>query len=243
MSDLIGYIATPSVASHLACLAGLLAAVWSGTRRLSWPLLAIAGVINFVFSSGMVGAALISPLEFFYPTLHSAANVPAARRIVALTGWAAEDPDMPLSGRLNASSAYRVMLVAEYARQCPECSIVISGTVVAASAMQRVLLAFGINALRITVEGNSASTMESAAHLTPMLGKQPFILVTSGGHMPRAMLAMRAYGLQAVAAPTDHQLPKEWRNAEFLPTPQSLLASDLAFHEYLGLLWYRLRVS
>jgi uncharacterized SAM-binding protein YcdF (DUF218 family) len=52
---------------------------------------------------------------------------------------------------------------------------------------------------------------------------------------------MRHQELRPIPAPTDYQLPKDWRFAEAKPSPFSLTVSDLAAHEYLGLTWYRLR--
>ena len=64
----------------------------------------------------MVAAALMAPLEYAYPAVHSAQEFPGIRKIVVLTGYAADDPDMPLTGRLNASSAHRVTMTMQLHR-------------------------------------------------------------------------------------------------------------------------------
>jgi uncharacterized SAM-binding protein YcdF (DUF218 family) len=196
--------------------------------------------IALVFSSGMVAAALMSPLEYAYPTLRNASAYPQVDRIVVLTAWATEDPAMPLTGRLNASAAYRVLLALELARERPDCEIVVSGDEVTARIMSQVLLKLGVPAERLSTSGG-ATTDDSVQLLAPLLGGHEFFLVTSGGHMPRSMEAMARVGLHAIPAPTDHQLPRDWRQAEWQPGVFHLSVSDLAVHEYLGRLWYRLR--
>jgi uncharacterized SAM-binding protein YcdF (DUF218 family) len=69
----------------------------------------------------------------------------------------------------------------------------------------------------------------------------PFYLVTSAGHLPRAMAAFVAAGLHPIAAPTDHQLPKNVSHAGWRLSPYHLQASGLAVHERVGMWWYRWR--
>jgi uncharacterized SAM-binding protein YcdF (DUF218 family) len=59
--------------------------------------------------------------------------------------------------------------------------------------------------------------------------------------MRRSLAAMRRHGLTAIAVPTEHRMPRDWSRADISPSPYSLETSDLAMHEYVGLLWYRLR--
>jgi uncharacterized SAM-binding protein YcdF (DUF218 family) len=193
------------------------------------------------FSSGMVAAALMSPLEYAYPTLHDPRSHPEARHIVVLTGWATDDPDMPLTGRLNWSSAYRVLLALEIAHERPDCDVIVSGGKTAANLMGQALEKLGIPRGKLRIEAGGDSTADSARLLRPFVGSDPFFLVTSGGHMPRSMEEMQREGFTAIPAPTDHQLPRDWRHADWKPTPTSLYASDLAIHEYQSRLWRRLR--
>jgi uncharacterized SAM-binding protein YcdF (DUF218 family) len=94
---------------------------------------------------------------------------------------------------------------------------------------------------RLRLEDKSITTAESAAKLPPLVGREEFFLVTSAGHLPRSLAAFSKQGLAAIPVPTDHQMPKDWRRAEARPAPNTLVISDLAIHEYLGRLWYRLK--
>src|SRR5262245_20314222 len=234
-------LALPSGMALSLGLLGLLAALLRH-RLLSWCLLAASTLTFALFSMGVVAAALMSPLEYAYPVVKPAEH-PEARHIVVLTAWAADDPELPLTGRMNASSAYRVLLALELYRERPDCDLVVSGKKVTVKVMAEALEKLGVPRDRIRREDQSDSTSESAARLRPLVGDTPFFLVTSAGHMPRSMAATSRSGLKAIAAPTDQQLPRDWRHADWLPTPTSLAVSNLAVHEYLARLWERWRAT
>jgi uncharacterized SAM-binding protein YcdF (DUF218 family) len=237
LADLI----LPSNAAGALFALGILAYLFASTRRASWWLLATSGVVTLVFSSGMTAAALMSPLEYQYDSVHQPTAYPQAKHIVVLTGWAADDPAMPLTGRLSASSAYRVLMALELHRDRPDCDVIVSGDETTARIMGAALVKIGVPVERLRLEDRSPTTAASAAHLKPLVGGDQFFLVTSAGHLPRSIAAMEKAGLAAIAVPTDHQLPRDWRRAALPPSPSSLTVSDLAVHEYLGRLWYQLR--
>lgn len=194
-----------------------------------------------IFSSGMTASFLMSRLEYAYPTVHDGRQFPNARTIVVLTGWAADDTNMPLSGRLSASAAYRILMALELFHGRPDAHVIVSGDDTTARVMGAVLTKLGVPRDKLVIEGHSLTTADSAANLRPLLADQVFFLVTSAGHLPRAMAAIEKQRLRAIPVPTDHQLPRQWWLAEPRPAPSSLTVSDLAIHEYLGQLYYRLR--
>ena len=237
---LLASLLIPSNLGYLLIALGLLALPWRRWRRLSSPLLATGGLVMLVFSSGFTAAALMAPLEYAYPRLEDPSGSPA-RHIVVLTGWAADDPAMPLTGRLNSSAAYRVLLALELYRERPDCDVLVSGDAVTARIMGEVLVKLGLPPERLRLEDGSTTTAESFANLQPMLKGEALFLVTSAGHMPRSMEYARALRLSAIAAPTEHQQPRDWYRASGWPEPSSLLVSDLAVHEYLARAWLSLR--
>jgi uncharacterized SAM-binding protein YcdF (DUF218 family) len=238
MASIIGALLVPSGLASVLFILGLLAA-WRW-RRLSWGLLAASGAITLVCSSGVVATALISPLEYEYPAVHDARGYPEIDHIVVLTGYAADDPDMPLTGRLHYGSAFRVMMALELHKQCTACDVIVSGGPTTAAVMGEALVRLGLPRERLILETASKNTAASAMNLRPML-LEPFFLITSAGHVRRSMAVLQAQGLHPIPVPTDYQGPKDWRDAEVRPSPQSLFAADLAMHEYIGFLWYRLK--
>jgi uncharacterized SAM-binding protein YcdF (DUF218 family) len=238
---ILSTLTSPSGVAYVLFVLGLVAVLWSRTRKTSWWLLAASGAVHVTFSTGVIAAALMRPLDYAYPAVHKPQQFAEVRHIVVLTGWAADDPDMPLTGRFGVSTAYRVLMTLELYIDRPDCDVLISGGPETARIMAEALMKLGVPKDRVRLEDRSATTAESAANLQPLLGRKPFFLVTSAGHLPRSMGALEKLGLNAIPVPTDHQLPKNWRRAEWHPTPASLVISDRAMHEYVGLLWYRLR--
>lgn len=237
----LGDLVLPSNLAVLLFIAGLLTRLRPRTRSWSWPLLASGAAVTLIFSSGWVAALLLKPLERQYPSWTAAQYPQPPDKIVLLTGWAADDASMPVSGRLNPSSAYRVLMAAEIFRNHPASTLIVSGDAKTTRAMGAVLQQLGVPHHQLILEQQSDSTAASAANLAGLLSDQPFILVTSAGHMPRSMAVFRKQGSQPIPAPTEHRFMQTLTFQAALPRPSSLYSSDLAIHEYVGSLWYRLR--
>jgi uncharacterized SAM-binding protein YcdF (DUF218 family) len=237
LSDLV----EPSGFATALFLLGVACAVSRRTRRHSLALAAASGLVLLIFSNGLVATLLMSPLEHAYPALHDPTRHPEVRTIVVLTGWAADDDIFPLSSKMNSASAFRVLEAANLYAARPDCRVLISGSVVAARIMHQQLLRLGVpdRVLLIDIEPNS--TAESAARTHELLGDAPVFLVSSAGHLRRAMWAFQQHGIRPVAAPTDYLLPRSPWKASWTTSAFHLQASDLAAHEYVGLAWYRLR--
>ena len=84
------------------------------------------------------------------------------------------------------------------------------------------------------------TTFEEAQHMKKRVGEKPFILVTAAYHMPRTMKLFKKAGLNPIAAPTDFNRAEE---SGFLTTLQGrqLQNTEHAWHEYLGMLIYKLQ--
>ena len=102
----------------------------------------------------------------------------------------------------------------------------------------------GVDPQRITLETRSRNTDENArftAALVHPQSDQTWLIVTSAYHMPRAMGLFRKAGFEAIAYPVDYRTVggrRDWRlNANL---PRGLELFDLAVHEWVGLVAYRL---
>ncbi len=103
---------------------------------------------------------------------------------------------------------------------------------------------FGLEARWI--EPTSRNTQENADHSAAILraeGIDHVVLVTHGWHMPRAVAAFERAGLSVTPAPMGFSGPDRWelRLLSLVPTATGWLATHTALHEWVGLLWYRLR--
>ena len=94
------------------------------------------------------------------------------------------------------------------------------------------------------VEDRSRNTADNAANSAQMLkgaGITQIVLVTHAIHMTRAVGAFESQGLKVVAAPTAISGSAPPGAAAWLPTGAAFARSAAAVHEYIGLIWYRLR--
>jgi len=111
-----------------------------------------------------------------------------------------------------------------------------------AEVMGRAMRALGVEEKNIVLETKSRDTEESAQFVQPIVGRDRFILVTSASHMKRAEALFRKLGMDPIAAPTDYESSSQsLRLSDFYPTAGELRKTDLALHEYFGLVWAKLR--
>ena len=102
----------------------------------------------------------------------------------------------------------------------------------------------GVAPERLIFEDRSRNTCENAAHskarVNPREGER-WLLVTSAFHMPRAMACFRANNWEIIPHPADFKrAPMLSVDLSLFTFANNLAALDLALHEWLGLLYYRL---
>jgi uncharacterized SAM-binding protein YcdF (DUF218 family) len=100
------------------------------------------------------------------------------------------------------------------------------------------LAAWGIPADRIIVEPRARNTRENAAEIARIVKERGFatlLLVTSAGHVPRALGAFRAVGLTPDAFPVDRRAGTGGR---WLPRAHALDGSTDALREFTGRVVY-----
>jgi len=111
--------------------------------------------------------------------------------------------------------------------------------------MRRWLIRFGVPEAMVHAEVVASNTWQNAVYIKKILEKQGIhriVLVTSAWHMPRSLWCFKAQGLDVIAAPTDYLTKQATYDVRsYFPHWNVLAESGTALHEYLGLLWYRLR--
>lgn len=96
----------------------------------------------------------------------------------------------------------------------------------------------------VWMEEESRNTWENAAYSATVLeqdGISRILLVTHAYHMPRSMACFEAAGMEPLAAPTGLTGRLDMKASDWIPSSQALAASTLALHEYLGMVWYRIK--
>ena len=232
----------PSNACLLLVALGGLGLALPETRLLARRVVAAGLLILLTLSSGWTASALLLPLERAHgPAQPDEVDRSGARAIVVLGAYGITAAELPVSSWTNDAGLFRIVEAVHLFRRCRDCRILLSGSTPTVDAMARVLESLGMPTNHIEIDGSSDTTAASARSLASRLHGAPFYLVTSAGHMPRALIAFRAQGLYPLPAPTDYRAPRDLLSADPLPTPKSLRLSDLAVREYFGIFWYRLQ--
>jgi uncharacterized SAM-binding protein YcdF (DUF218 family) len=103
----------------------------------------------------------------------------------------------------------------------------------------------GVNPADLILEDRSRTTHENALECAKLLHERDvrqIILITDAKHMLRAKLCFEKEGFQVIPAPCNFvtaQFQNRWEN--YLPSPQGAARFQEAFHEWLGIVYYRLR--
>jgi uncharacterized SAM-binding protein YcdF (DUF218 family) len=232
-------------AKPLAMVALLAIAAWlsrlAKRPRMTLTLLSLAALLTYLSSIPLVGQALLHPLESKYAPL-AGDQPPESRYIVVLGSGYAPHDDIPVTAALDSDGLVRVVEAVRLAQGLQGSRLIVSGgampgRVPPAQGYARLARSLGIPQQTIIVSDQSLDTRDEARAVAKLLGRSPFLLVTSAYHMPRAMLVMKQAGTNPIAAPTGQRAfgPAQisWRS--FLPGSNGLGDSERALHEYLGL--------
>lgn len=119
---------------------------------------------------------------------------------------------------------------------------VIPGTLTEADVARAFFEGLGL-ARPVLYENRSRTTWENARDLAALVHPvpgQPWLLVTSAAHMPRAVEAFRAAGFRVVADPVAFLSAPSLAAELAPPYPERLAHLEGAAHEWAGLVVYRL---
>jgi uncharacterized SAM-binding protein YcdF (DUF218 family) len=239
LSKLFWFFASPS---NLALMVAMLGTVLLFKRAIRYGrMIVVAGVSGLAFLAFTpIGPILIRSLEDRFPP--STGPAPVDGIIVLLGGASVVRGQVEVGARGSAA----LQLAAEQ----PRAKLVLSGgdagvlspaEQTEARAAASFFRAAGISGDRIIVEERSRNTRENALFVrelvSPRLGER-WLLVTSGFHMPRAVGAFRAAGLDVEAYPVDFRT--EGRPSDYVRFGGGGTLADFAVKEWIGLLAYRI---
>jgi len=210
-------------------------------RRIGVRLISAGALLAYLASTSMVGTALLAPLEHLYPPLDTA-RAAGVRDIVVLGSGYTPHDNIPVSGALDADGLARIVEGVRLARLRPDARLLVSGGAPpgftpGALGYARMAAELGVPPSDLVVRDHALDTAQEAQDVAALLGRSPFILVTSAYHMPRAMRLMRRAGANPLAAPTGQFLhePGGIERLGLIPGSHGLRETEAALHEYLGL--------
>ncbi|NIS59888.1 MAG: envelope biogenesis factor ElyC [Proteobacteria bacterium] len=223
--------------------------LWFSRKQKTGKLLVSLGVALLVtLSYDAVSNALLRPLEYHYDSPGNFGELSDAKWVVVLGGGHTSDPRVPITGQISDTSLVRLVEGIRLHRALPGSKLILSGgggfdPVPNAKVMADIALAVGVDRENLILETLSRDTKDEARLIQKMVGGDRFVLVTSASHMPRSVSLFEKLGMKPVPAPTGHHV-KERQGmdpAMFFPSADSLKKAEIAFHEYLGSVWAKIR--
>jgi uncharacterized SAM-binding protein YcdF (DUF218 family) len=209
----------------------------------------IALVELYVFSTEPIADLLLLPLELPFEKQ----SVPKeAEAIVVLSGMV--DLQRSNAERIEVSSAIdRIIEGILLTKERPDSLLILTGgsgdlfdqSKSEAKLLESLALRFGISEERIRLDIRSRNTHENAVESKKILDKEnvsSFILITSASHMKRALSCFRKIELSPIPYAVDFR--SHWGKYDifsFIPQVGNLDKSTAAFHEYVGIITYKLR--
>jgi uncharacterized SAM-binding protein YcdF (DUF218 family) len=249
LSKTLGIMLLPTDFLIFVGIAGaiLLATRWAplGRRLVAASLLLLA-----ICAFSPLGNWLLYPLESRFPAWDAARGAPDG--IVVLGGSIDADVSAAHGVAVVRGAADRIVAAAVLARQYPNARIVFTGgssSLIANGAREADYAAdlferLGVPRERLTMERRSRNTEENAeftkAIAAPKNGER-WLLVTSAYHMPRSVGLFRNAGFAVEPYPVDWWVGNRADLLRFsVFAVEGLQRTDLAAHEWIGLLAYRL---
>jgi uncharacterized SAM-binding protein YcdF (DUF218 family) len=211
-------------------------------QSLAKGFLLVACGMLFLFSYRPFSNFLAKNLEEQYPKYTYQQSV---KYIHVLGNGHNTDPEQPLSSQISSAGLKRVLEGVFIHKQIEGSKLIFTGyegdTNTSNAQMNASLaMALGVKPEEIIIEPKPKDTKEEALFTKSLIADEPFILVTSATHMPRAMKLFNSLGLHPIAAPSDF-IKDEFKGFFVAPDVNSFCNSERAVHEYIGILWSKIK--
>lgn len=247
VSKLLALVLAPLNALFLAVLA-VAALGFTRWRRLQRPVLALLVLVWAAVAAVPWDMVLLRPLENRFPP----PPLPARVDGVVVLGGALDPVLSQARGQVAAGAAVeRLTALVHLGRLYPEARLVFTGgsgsltrqDAKEAPVARRFLAELGFDPSKVVFEDQSRNTRENATltkELAAPKAGETWLLVTSALHMPRSVGTFRAAGWTVTAYPVDYLTAPAGGGFGFDPAA-AFSRLDIGLHEWLGLLYYRLR--
>ncbi|MDD3476052.1 MAG: ElyC/SanA/YdcF family protein [Sulfurimonas sp.] len=210
--------------------------------RLSKLSLGASFIFLSLFSYEPFSNALVKNLEDQYPKYAYNADI---KYIHVLGSGHNTDESQPISSNIGDAGIKRVLEGILIHKNISGTKLIFTGyegdtNTSNAQMNANLAMALGVNKDDIIIGKEPKDTMEEAYFTKNIVGEDTFVLVTSATHMPRSMELFKSLGLNPIAAPSAFY-KKEFDGYMKVPNVYSLQNSQMAMHEYIGILWNKLR--
>jgi uncharacterized SAM-binding protein YcdF (DUF218 family) len=232
---------------------GLVLLLFSRKQKTGKFCVVLGMVVLVMCSYEGVSGRILRTLETQYPPLNVAELMPhengkfgerSVKWIVVLASGISRDQTLPVQLQISHHSRVRLMEGIRLYRRLPGSKMILTGGIgfdgpPEATTLSRVAEELGVAKSDMVLEVESRDTKDHPLYVRHIVKEEPFILVTSAFHMPRAMRLFLKQGLAPIPAPAGHWKPAKefWSPGNLFPSASGLRLAEIAYHEYMGLTW------
>ncbi len=240
IKKIIGVITDPGTIVLLLLGYGFLRLLLSrGSRKRGLGWIGLGLLCFYLFTTTPLPNYLLKILESRYEPVTAAQNFPDIRYIVILSGGLRYNKAVPPTSQLDEFSALRVaegIRIFHLLSGSP--ALIMTGAGPwqdMGSRMAGFAESLGVPRDKLIPANRAMDTYGNAVEVQPFVKNQPFLLVTSASHLPRAMLIFQKLGMKPIPAPGDFRYATFYFFGDFFPSGKNLTSMEAVVHEYLGL--------
>lgn len=197
-----------------------------------------------LLSNTMISNLIVQPLESSHQTLKDTPK--DIEFILVLGNGHNTNDDFPITSQLNSTAINRFVEALRHYNNLENAKLILSGYSGLfdenshAQMQKKLALSLGVKEEDIITFDTPKDTKDEAVETKKLLQNKRVILVTSATHMKRAFMIFKKEGIDVIASPTNHKFSSN--KYSFLEFKASNLQKvELAFHEYLGIVYYYLK--
>lgn len=218
-----------------------------GRRNL---LLFLTVILYYLSTTPFLPYFLLKNLEKDYPP-PAREKLLESKKIIVLTGRIYGGKDLDLHEKFSRETLIRFYTAVKLKKEDPQREIVIVGgsyedkNYKGASYLEEFAKSLNIPVKAIDIPLDTKTSIRVIKEYllqTTGSSQTPFILVTSAYHLPRSMMIFKKEGLNPIPYPSNyaHKLCEPTLSVtSFIPSDVYLTLTNLAFHEYLGMISYK----
>nr|WP_272579338.1 envelope biogenesis factor ElyC [Providencia sp. PROV265] len=198
-----------------------------------------------------VSDSLLAPVEGQYNKRYELITETPPQNIqyiVVLGGGFTYNPDWSPSSNLLNNSLPRVTEGVRLYLKHSGSKLIFTGgkassTISSAEVAAQVAQSLGVPAQDTIPLTEPKDTQEEAFEVEKIIGKSPFLLVTSANHLPRAITMFTDRGMQPFPAPANQLVITSGINPweKYIPSAYYFGHSERAWYEFLGTIWWHLK--
>jgi uncharacterized SAM-binding protein YcdF (DUF218 family) len=239
IKKIIGILTQPGIMVLVLLSFGLLRLLFSrGHKKQGWVWISLGIGCFYLFTTAPLPNYLLGRLESGLTPVTSPQNLSGIKYIVVLSGGLRPNFGLPATSQLEESSFLRVaegVRLFHLLEGAPTLIMTGAGPFDdMGSRMVALAQSLGVPSDKLIPENQAIDTYGNAMGVRPLVKNQPFLLVTSASHLPRALAIFQKLGMKPVPAPGDFRFTDYSSIGNYIPSGSNLVNMELAIHEYLG---------